>query len=370
MKILFDHQVFSLQDYGGASKYFVEVLKRMPKECWRISIHFSNNFYLKQQALARYVDFLPDKKFPGKNVLMDYMNRPETLMNIVNKREPYDIFHQTYYSSYYFPYLKNKKVVTTFHDMNYTKYQSLYKKTLLRDVRRDEELQKISVKRADHIIAVSQFTKDDLVERWNIHPDKITVVHHGVDKDRIDFAGMDRICPNPYLLYVGERGLFKNFSNVLKAFELLSIQHPELRLICTGMPFSPEELNDFRHRHMEGKILHVRADEYTLARLYHDAEVFVYASYSEGFGMPLLEAMVYDCPVAVSNASCLPEVAGEAGVYFDPFQYDDMAEKIGQLLASAELRSKFVQLGQKRLEQFSWEKSANEHMAVYQSLLR
>lgn len=368
MKILYDHQIFSLQDYGGASKYYFEVLKRLPKDNWLTTIRFSNSIYLREQSIIRYSNFIQGKKFPGKNILMDYLNRPETLMKISLMQGKYDIFHQTYFSSYYFPFLKNKKVVTTFHDMNYTKYKSLYNKTFLRDVSRDEAQQMISVNRADCIIAISQYTKNDLVERWNINPEKITVIHHGVDKNRIDFSGMERICPNPYLLYVGERGMFKNFSTVLRAFEKLIVKFPELRLICTGLPFSQTELNEFCARHVEGKIIHVFADEYILAKLYHDAEVFVYASYSEGFGMPVLEAMVYDCPVAVSNASCLPEVVGNAGIYFDPFQYEDMADKIEQLLTSAERRDTIIQLGRQRLDAFSWEKTASQHMAIYQSL--
>lgn len=340
----------------------------MPQGSWNTTVRFSNSIYLYQQALIPYSNFLPNRSFPGKNILMDFLNRPETLVKIIANRDQYDVFHQTYFSTYYFPFLKNKKVVSTFHDMNYTKYKSLYKKTLLRDVSRDEALQKESLKRADHIIAISQFTKNDLVEQWRINPEKITVIHHGVDKNSIDFSGLDRICPYPFLLYVGERGMFKNFSNVLKAFEILSRNYPDLRLICTGSHFSVFERNEFINRHVEDKILHVPADEYTLARLYHDAEVFVYASYSEGFGMPVLEAMVYDCPVAVSNASCLPEVVGDAGVYFDPFQYEDMAEKIEQLFTSVERRNTIIQLGRKRLEAFSWEKTAEEHMSVYQSL--
>lgn len=367
MTILYDNQIFSMQIYGGASKYYYELLKRIPVTDWDTTTLISNNEYIRNQELFKYLDFMPNHYFKGKSTLMDLLNRPYTLYKL--KYGNYDVFHQTYYETYYFHAIKGKKMVTTFHDMNYSKFKEFYTKTLTNDVNARELLQKKSVERADKIIAVSHNTKKDLINLWNVNPEKIVVIHHGVEKNRIPNLDPVRIVAEPYILYVGERYGFKNFARFIQAFALVCDKHRDLKLICTGRAFSEEEKNQIETLHIQDKLVQILANEKTMARLYRDAEMFVYPSFSEGFGMPILEAMVYDCPVVVSDASCLPEVAGDAGVYFNPYQIEDMAQKIESLLTDPSLREKMIAKGIKQLEKFSWEKSAQEHMAVYQSLM-
>jgi len=367
MRILYDNQIFSIQIYGGASKYYYELLKRIPASDWDTTTIISNNEYIRNQELFSYCDFLPNYYFKGKAYLMDYLNRPYSLFKL--KYTNYDVFHQTYFATYYFKAIKAKKMVTTFHDMNYTRYSDLYKKTVTNDVHEKELLQKKSVERADKIIAVSHHTKKDLINFWNIDPERIVVIHHGVNKIKIANLDNSRIVVNPYILYVGERYGFKNFSRFIKAFTIVSEKNRDLKLVCTGRAFSYEEINELNKLNLMDKTVQIYANERTMARLYRDAEMFAYPSFSEGFGMPVLEAMVYDCPVVVSNASSIPEVAGEAGVYFDPFQIEDIADKMGTLLSSSSLRKEKIALGIRQLDQFSWEKTAQEHIAVYQSLM-
>jgi len=367
MKILYDNQIFSKQIYGGVSKYFCEMLKRMPSTDWDTTTIISNNEYLRNLKLFRYCNFMPDHYFKGKASLMDFLNRPYTMYKL--KFGDFDVFHQTDFASYYFPVIKGRKMVTTFHDMNYTKCKDVYTNTVTNDVNEREILQKKSLQRADKIISVSHNTKKDLIEYWNIEPEKIVVIHHGVDKNKIENLEATRIIAEPYLLFVGERYGFKNFTRFIQAFSIISKKYPDLKLVCTGRAFSNEEINEMKCLKVLDKAIQISANEVTMARLYRDAEMFVYPSFSEGFGMPVLEAMVYDCPVVVSNLSSIPEVAGDAGIYFDPYQVDDIAEKIESLLVSPSLSKEKVALGIKQLENFSWEKSAQKHLAVYQSLM-
>jgi glycosyltransferase involved in cell wall biosynthesis len=366
MNVLFDHQIFAKQQFGGASKYFCEVLKRFPRDVWETTTWLSNNEYVHNLNLFRHQPFFPKDSFKGKPLLMDVLNRPYTLFRMATGR--YEVFHQTDYSTYYFGALKGRKMVTTMHDMNNTLWKNSYTNTLTNDVHQRERLQRASAERADHIIAVSQNTRKDLMEQWNIPAEKISVIHHGVDKTLPTASNPTRFLAEPYLLYVGERFGFKNFSLLMKAFSLLHARYPELRLVCTGRGFSADEQRDLHQLGIAHKVVQIGADEQTMARLYRDAEMFVYTSLSEGFGMPLLESMVNRCPVVVGNVSCLPEVAGEAGWYFDPREVDDLVVKIEQLLLSPTLRQELMQKGLRRLEAFSWKKSAAEHLAVYQSL--
>ena len=367
MKILYDHKIFSTQKFGGVSKYFCELLKNIPREYWDTTTFIANNEYIKSSKLFNYYDFLPNLPFKGKALLMNLLNRPYTYGKLMAGN--YDIFHQTDFDTYYFKAIKGKKMVMTFHDMNYSKFRNLYTNTLTNNIDKRELLQKKSIERADRVIAVSQNTKNDLMNIWNVNPEKIVVIHHGVDNNKRTDLDMGRVIENPYILYVGERYGFKNFDRFIKAFSIVAQNNVDLKLICTGRNFSDEEKNVIQNLRLTNKTIQICADEYTMAKLYRDAEMFVYPSYSEGFGMPILEAMVYDCPVAVSNASCLPEVAGDAAVYFDPYQIDDMAEQMEALLTSTALRKEKITLGIKRLKHFSWEKTAQEHIAVYQSLL-
>lgn len=367
MKILYDHQIFSLQKYGGVSKYFCELLKRIPRELWDTTTLFSQNEYIKSANLFKYYDIIPNHNFKGKSLLMNELNKIYSIYKITH--DTYDIFHQTHFGTYCLSALKNKKLITTFHDMNHTKHAELYGQTRINNPHKIEILQKKSIEQANKVIAVSQNTKDDLINLWNIDKEKIVVIHHGIDKNKIDNLDSKRIIPNPYILFVGARDGFKNFNRFIQAFSNVSKNNSDLKLICTGFKFSAEEITKLTTLKIIDKTIQISADEKMMARLYRDAASFIYPSLYEGFGMPILEAMVYGCPVILSNSSSFPEVAGNAGIYFDPFQVDDMVEKIKLLIHSEELRKEKIILGYDQLKLFSWEKSAQEHLNVYNGLL-
>lgn len=367
MKILYDHQIFSIQKYGGASKYYCEILRNLPKGCWDTTTVFSENEYVKHFDLFPIHDLCPSISFRRKAFLLNTLNKPYSFYRL--KRSDYDIFHQTNFETYCLHAIGKKKMVTTFHDMNLVKFNELYQYNFYHPKGWLPSVQKKSINRADKVIAISDATKSDLINFWDINPEKIKVIHHGVDKNKIQNLPSDRIVDSPYLLFVGDRAGYKNFNRFFTAFSLLEQKNPGLKLICTGKGFDASEVMYQEKLNVAQNVIHISANERTMAQLYRDAEFFVYPSLSEGFGMPVLEAMVYDCPVALSNTSCFPEVAGNAGLYFDPYQIDDIYLKISQLLESKGLRNNLMELGQQRLTNFSWEKSAEEHLGVYRSLL-
>lgn len=367
MKILYDHQIFSYQKYGGASKYYCEIIRNFPTNIWDTTTVFSENEYVKSFNLFPIHDPFTSLNLKRKAFLMNTLNIPYSFFRL--KRGDYDIFHQTNFDTYCLHAIGKKKMVTTFHDMNFLKYQEMYQYNFCHPKGWMVSAQRKSIARADKTIAISDATKNDLINYWDINPEKIKVIHHGVDKNKIQNLPLDRIVDSPYLLFVGDRAGYKNFNRFLTAFSFLAQKNPRLKLICTGKGFDASEVKLLEKLNVAQSVLHISANERTMAQLYRDAEFFVYPSLSEGFGMPVLEAMVYDCPVALSNTSCLPEVAGNAGLYFDPYQIDDIFLKISQLLESKDLRNNLIDLGQQRLSNFSWEKSAKEHLDVYRSLL-
>lgn len=368
MKVFFDHQIFALQTIGGVSKYFFEIMKRLPKDMWITSTLFSNNEYIKSVDFFDYYKLFQNLNFKGKAHFLNELNKIYTRIYIRNVE--FDIYHQTHYDNYCFGEIKNKKVVTTFHDMNHTKYSHLYEKSLINRPSRIEKLQKLSLERADIIISVSQNTKNDLIELWNINPNKIQVIHHGISPvSDIVSENNNRIHLKPYVLFVGGRSGFKNFKKFLDSFVIVSNKFKDLDLICTGFPFSTDELKIFFEKKINNKVFHFQANEMTMNKLYKDAECFIYPSLYEGFGMPILESMANGCPVIVSDSSSFPEVAGDAALYFDPNSIEEIAEKLELVLFNGDVRRIKIAEGYERIKHFTWEKSSYEHLAVYNSLV-
>jgi len=137
-----------------------------------------------------------------------------------------------------------------------------------------------------------------------------------------------------------------------------------------GKKFSQDETNLIQSLGLStNKIRHINGDDQDLARLYRQASAFVYPSLYEGFGIPLLEAMSFGCPVVCSNTSSFPEVAGNACEFFDPYDHDSIAHALEKVLFSTELSKQLVELGKERIKSFSWEKCAAQTYAVYATLI-
>lgn len=370
MRVFFDHLGF-LHRYGGVPKYYVEILKRFPKEYYYLSVPVSNNDYINDIYYHKYFNFLPRYDFKGKYTIMNYMNKFINYFRL--KSCSYNIYHQTLYDTYAFDILpKHIIYTTTMHDMNYVKIPHLYQyrnplisKMLGGDIK---IMQKKSAERADHIIAISKNTRKDLIEEWNVDPNKITVIYHGVNKvERVD--SLTRIYNRPYFLYVGSRAAYKNFNVVLQAFSRLVRKNIDVDLVCTGNEFSSCELKQFQLLSIHNRIFHISASEFELNSLYHYAIAFIYPSFYEGFGMPILEAMANHCPNILSYASCFPEIAGDAALFFDPFSAEDLYYKMLKIMHDSSLRDELIDKGKIRVSHFSWEKCADEHIKLYKSLL-
>lgn len=273
----------------------------------------------------------------------------------------YDIVHQTNFDDFLFPYIGKKPMVTTYHDVNFLTERNYNE--------RMKRLQTRSLERADAIVAISENTKTDMLRHFPfVDPGKVRVIYHGIDTPV--YSSGERIFPFPYILFVGARHLYKNFPVLAKAFSIISDRYPDLRLVCTQNPFTPDEHELLRRLGISEKVIQLGADESTLNRLYRDAECFVFPSKYEGFGMPILEAMVNRCPCILSRSSCFPEIAREAALYFNAKSADDLADCILHLLSDSGLRSNLVSLGINRSGDFSWDKCTEEHLDLYKSLLK
>ena len=353
MKILFDHQQFYFT-YGGASKYFTMLIDALPQECWATTTLLCSNEYVRSKELWHTIPYY----FRGQTRLLERMNRPYT--NYLLRHQNFDVFHQTNFGTYCFNALGTKPMVTTYHDINLSTIDPHPEIV---------ERQKRSLERADAIICVSENTKEGMLKYFDVDERKVHVVYHGIELPNRQILPQHRIFDFRYVLYVGLRSAYKNFDRFVQAFALLRQQHPELHLICTAPAFSPQEIERFRQLEITDCTHALPATEEQMSCLYRDAEVFAFPSLYEGFGMPILEAWSLECPVVLSHASCFPEIAGDAGVYFNPESAEDICNALQHVIEDTTLRHNLIQRGNERIKAFSWQRCAEEHMRVYRSLL-
>ena len=381
MHILYDHQAFSMQTHGGVSRCYAELYKHLPPDCEAsIALRESNNAYAGEMPDVhplgyKYDHFICKQHFPGKGHLHVWLDRlrkvkyyPDYNKNYAIwslKKGEYDIFHPTYFDDYFLPHLNGKPFVLTIHDMIPELYPQYFRKDDFQ-IRMKKKLAPL----ASAIVAVSETTKRDVVRILDVPEEKVHVVNHGCSFPKVESA--KPLVDGAYILYVGDRFGYKDFELFLQYAAPLLKRHEELGIVCTGRPFNDHELQIMKQYGVQDRFVHywVATDEefYTL---YHYAVCFVYTSEYEGFGIPILEAYQADCPVMLNNASCFPEIAGDAAIYFKMTPSEsNFAEQFECLYSMGEMeRSHLLSRQRNRLQLYSWDKAARQLADVYQSVL-
>lgn len=385
MNILFDYQAFELQQFGGISHSYTELIYHIQNcgcKC-KLGIIESDNIYLKENALVRNLrplNYTHNLFFKRKKFIIGQRTIAKIILYILGhrnyafdinkdysikllKKQQFDIFEPTFFDSYFLPFLKNKPFILEIHDMIPEIFPQYFP---------SDDFQ-IAQKRmlcplAAHIHTPSLKTKEDLVNILNIDPCKITVTPHGYTA--LPQPNKERPINNPYILFVGRRGGYKNFNKTLREFSIILQKEPDMHLICTGSEFTVDEQKEIHSLGLENNIHQMFASEEMLSTLYHHAEVFVFPSAYEGFGLPILEAWSCGCPTFLNNASCFPEVAGNAAVYFEIDRTGDLAEKIIAFMHSSdEYKQALVNKQNKRLKLYSWGSTAQKLYQIYTSLV-
>jgi len=364
MNIVFDYQIFSLQRYGGISRYFNSLAKALGElnQNPLIFAPFHQNQYLKEQSPCRTIgigfnQFSPRTKrlFYAANTLSFICATPFIRANLI---------HETYYS----PIPVGSKTVPriiTVYDMIHELFANEFSPQ-----DRTRTLKERAVARADHIITISHSTKRDLCRILNVPDEKVSVVHLACD-NMVDYStNQQRSNSRPYLLYVGNRGGYKNFSRLLEAIARTPRLKNEFNLIAFGGgAFNTTELEHIQHLGLSLTNIHqMTGDDTALSALYRDAAAFVYPSIYEGFGLPPLEAMSAGCPVVSSNSSSMPEVIGSAAEFFDPLSIEEMSDAIQKVIFNQARAEALRALGVERHNYFSWQKCARETLDIYHTV--
>ena len=360
-QLMFDYQILLMQKYGGISRYFYEVISRVPLNEFDLNFSVINNLnYYFEDYFGQPIREINNPKKYRRIIKKNQAITKKTL----KKSKDNIIFHPTYFNPYFLESLQGKLILTV-HDMIHEKYPEYYagnatighKKSLM--------------ERADRIIAVSEATRNDILDIYpSIDESKIAVVYHGSDQKKqviINTEYERKYKQNgAFLLYVGNRDRYKNFINMANAVSHILAQRSDLKLICVGGgDFLSEEKDIFERNKCLGQVVQVNAGEEELNWLYQNAECFVFSSKAEGFGIPILEAWKNECPVVLSDMECFREIGGNAVLYFDPDSIAAMEEKIASVLRGEAIRDKLIKLGNERLKSFSWDLCAQKHIQIY-----
>lgn len=287
------------------------------------------------------------------------------------KEEKFDIFHSPFFHA---PKLKHAKVLLTVHDLRLYRFPKTYEFFRYQFLKRKV---KHSIRRADKIISISEFTKNEIIELCGVFPDKIKVIPEAINKDRFSdkylFEPQDLpeiLKSKPFLLSVGHMEPRKNYDRLIEAFKLLKNDpaFKDLLLVIVGKKDHSytETLNLIQETPDVYYLDFVSGN--SLLWLYKNAKLFVFPSYYEGFGFPPLEAAALGTISAVSNASSIPEVCGNYALYFNPYDVEEMGKMISKPLKDNELLSSMKEKINTWLDNFSWKKNACETLEVYKQL--
>ena len=368
MKVAFDHQIFAMQSYGGISRYVVRLAEGLIAlgEDVHVIAPLHRNRYLKELPQGR-VRGLEVDRFPPKTSRLIGICNDFLTSRSMKKLNP-DLIHQTYYSSRPSVIKQRARRVLTVHDMIHERFA---KEFPVND--RTTASKRISVARADHIISISQSTKSDLCEIFDVPPEKVSVVHHGFERfGRVESSAGSRAVERPFLLYVGNRSGYKNFKRMLQAVAASPRLKPEFDIVAFGGgAFSGDEPGLIGSLGFRAEsVRQVAGDDQVLGDLYRSATALVYPSLYEGFGLPPLEAMAHLCPVVTSNAGPMPEIVGSAGEYFDPTDLDSLSHALERVVFDEQRREHLIAAGSRNLARFSWERCAKETRAIYRNVMQ
>ncbi|KAF0185751.1 MAG: glycosyltransferase [Nitrospirae bacterium] len=377
MKIAYDSQIFCAQSYGGVSRYFCEIASRIAKEPGvQVSI-------TAPMHINAYLEYVPSGIVSGFRAFnTDHFqtgsgrNYPRLALRglglligdwMLRVKSP-DIVHETYFSPFRIGPWRGRRILTIF-DMIHEKFSSSFPNS-----DKTARYKAQAAARADHVICISKSTQRDAIEILGLNSEKTSVIYLGFDLMNTAEENVDKkvlAMHAPFLLYVGNRGGYKNFTSLLISYAASPGLRTDYKLVCFGGgAFQSNELQTIQSLGLNNAhVMQFGGNDQLLAALYQRASAFIYPSMYEGFGIPPLEAMSHDCPVVCSNTGSIPEVVGDAGEYFDPIDTGNMRAAIERVLTSDSYRKSLVAKGRERLKCFSWDRCAVETLDIYRKLV-
>lgn len=373
MKIGIDIRVLLDKYYSGIPEYVYNLLLNILEQ------DQDNEYYLFYNSWHKVS--LPPKLLVYKNVHIINTSYPNKVFNyILQKIFSYpkidkvlggvDVFWSPHFN--FTSLNKNTRNILTVHDLSFLRYphffswrKNFWHKAL--------NIQK-SIRRADMIVAVSENTKNDLIELMNISQDRVRIIYsgnkgaesvnHELALKRLKEWGINK----EFILYLGNIEPRKNITGLIKAYNQLREKAYNYNLVLAGsLGWKKDKIisawKESKYKE-DIKFLHyVNQQEKSI--LYSQAKVFVYPSYYEGFGFPPLEAMSYNLPVVCSNVSSLPEIVSQAAIMVNPYSFDSISRGIREILDDRKIEKYLINQGQQQIKKFSWSKTAQKYIDLF-----
>lgn len=364
VRVAFSPDIFSLQEYGGISRYFTEVIPRVAAmDGFEVSVHMglSPSLYGLQQMRSQFASFRYVRSPFGRSMryVVALLNELWFQSYISVRSGHIDAVHMTYYPIR-MP-ITHALLTTTAYDMIPERFPSRVSRTLLLARKR------ACIERCSRIIAISESTKRDLVEFYNVDPLLVDVTPLA---NSLNTEPGDDPVGRPYVLFVGGRGGHKNFARFVGVWAEMRAIRDNFLLVCFGGGrFTESEQRTIAQLGLSHSIVWMSGSDVLLASLYAHAQALVYPSLYEGFGLPPLEAMHYDCPVVCSNSSSLPEVVGDAAVTVDTADPEALANGIAAAIGDPALRARLIPAGRAREAGFTWDRTAALTVESYRKLI-
>ena len=371
LTVFVDGVIYSYQRNGGITRILNEVLPRVCTLREDLSLQLWTWQHLAQplpQAAGIERSVVWDVGFPRAArpaVLSKLARRTRGLVNgairhttVALRQSP--LWHSTLY---WRPRFWKGRTVTSVYDL---------KEELFPDLSRGKNhvvrFKRDAITKADRIICISQTTKNDVVDFYDVPAEKIDIVYPAVDHRFWSPAAPEEPSSpestRPFLLYVGRRDRFKDFECLLDAFRRWP-QHSGFRLLVAGPEFTPQEHSMFQRLGLTDSVeFNSASRDAELLALYRNAAALVYPSKYEGFGIPILEAMACGCPVVASRIPTSEEVAGEAAIFFETGQAEDLAEALEAVVSDGRAAPR-VRLGLSRAQSYNWDSSALSLLSSY-----
>jgi len=355
-----DEQIFAIQPYGGISRLFAELTRQYLTDP-QLGVDLDP---LQAPIVNRYI--LDDPALTAALQVRGARNQWTALawyFSHLERRRP-DVVHTTFYLPHGLSSARGTKRIVTVYDMIPERMPDTRRRLDLLTLKRRY------IESADHVICISQSTKDDLLDLYGSEKAPTTVVHLGVDARFSPNAPRINDFPEQYLLYVGHRGQYKDAKTLMRAFAAIATDFPGYTLVFAGGgPLSREEWALLESLAIAERTTQIDLPDEAMPGAYAHATAFAFPSRFEGFGLPVLEAMACGTPTVLARSTSLPEVGGLAARYFTPGDHEELAEQLAVILSDPQEAARMAAAGIAHAEAFTWNRTARQTADVYRRVL-
>ncbi len=358
----------ALVERGGISVYTMNILKNL------LEIDKNNQYILFYQGKKRKTSF---SGYP--NVEEQWINVPykilwdQVFIPFLAVRAGIDLLFNPKFSV---PFISPGKIVMVLHGTQNYVYPEFYK---LRDVLYLKLMMPLYLRKATKTIVVSEKSKEDIVKFTGVNKSKVIVVHLAAEdifNESVDPVFVERVkakydLPSPYILHVGVIYPGKNIERVIQVFAKIAKKFPHKLVLAGGFKWRDDSVfNLIEKLNLKDKIIMVKWISHSELRVFYNlADLLIFPSFYESFGMPVLEAMACGCPVVTSSTGSMPEIVEDAALMVDPTNVDQIYRAMVRVLEDRALKAKLIRAGLARFKKFSWEKSARETLSVFKEMV-